>query len=319
MGELYAHLPDDGAVDLGRLRGPAAGEQTQRGNDRLPGLLALFGQEHRVERGRPARHGHAVPAVLLQGGGQREVLEHHGREAVQQQHHRVVGPGDVRVREGHRADVARGQPQRVGEAGAARDQRTVGVQHTLGVGGGARGPVDPADGGAVRGRAGQDGGITVGQLVVRLEDVLRVQPVCHRGVVEAAPPARDGDVLGLRLPQREADLTVAVEGDHRRLHGADAGQREGQQGGLDPGGKLPGDHRARPYALVVEARRHPLGAVAQLAEAQRTVALEQDGPVGGEVGAALDQFPQRARGTQGVCDVVHCDPLWSVTSANRAD
>lgn len=296
-------------VDLGRLRGSPAREQPQGGDDRLAGPFALFGEEHRVERGRPARHRHTVRAVVLQGGGQREVLEHHGREAVQQQHHRVVGPGDVRVREGHRAHVVGGQPQRVGEAGAARDQRAVGVQHALGVGGGARGPVDPADGGAVGGRGGQDGRIAVRQRVVRLEDVLRAQPVRHRGVVEAAPLARDGEVLRLRLPQREADLTVAVEGDDRRLHGSDAGQREGQQGGLDPGGELPGDHRAGTYALAVQARRHPLGALAQLAEGQGAVLLQQDGPVGGEVGTAGDQFPQRARGTQGVCGVVHFGPL----------
>lgn len=256
-------------------------------------------------------------AVALQRVRQRELLEHHRREAVQQQHHRVVGPGDVRVREGHRAHVVRRETQRVREARPARDQRTVRVQHALGVGGGAGGPVDPADGGAFGGRGGQDGRVAVRELiaVVRLEDPLRAEPSGHRRVVEAAPGAGDREVLRLRLPQREADFAVPVEGDHRRLYGAQAGQCEGEQGGLDAGGQLPGDDRAGAYTHAVQAGRNPLGAALQLAEAQGAVVLEEDRVVGGEVGAAGDQFPEGAGGAQCVGGVVHGGgPLWSRTN-----
>lgn len=252
-----------------------------------------------------------MPAIALQGVRQRELLEHHRGEAVQQQHDGVVGTGDVRVRERHRTHVVRRQVQRVREARAARDQRAVRVQDALGVGGRAGGPVDPAHGGAVGGRGGQHGRITVGQpgSVVRLEDPLRPQPPRHPGVVEAAPLAGHGEVLGLRLPQREGDFTVPVEGDDRGLYGAQAGQREGQQGRLDAGGQLPGDDGAGAYAHVVQAYRHVLGTRAQLAEAQGAVVLEEGRAVRGEVGAAGEKFPEGAGRAERVGGVVHGGPL----------
>ncbi len=152
MRELHAHLAYDGVVDLRRFRRPAAREQPQGGDHRFARLLALLGEEHGVEGRGPAGHRDAVLAVALQRVRQRELLEHHRREPVQQEHHRVVGAGDMGVREGHRAHVRLGEPQRVGEARAARDERTVRVEHTLGVGGRAGGPVDPADRGALGGR-----------------------------------------------------------------------------------------------------------------------------------------------------------------------
>lgn len=132
VGELDAHLPHHRVVELRRFRRPAARQQPQ-GGDRLPVRRpALLGQEHRVEGRGPARDRHPVAPVLRQRAGYREVLEQHRGEPVQQQHHRVVRPADMGEREGHRTDVVRRQPQRVGQAGAARDQAAVGVQHPFG-------------------------------------------------------------------------------------------------------------------------------------------------------------------------------------------
>ncbi|CAO0825934.1 hypothetical protein SMICM17S_03882 [Streptomyces microflavus] len=245
--------------------------------------------------------------VLRQCVRQRELLEHHRREPVQQQHHRVVGPGDMRVRERHRAHVVGGELQCVGEAGAARDQGAVGVQDALGVRGGARGPVDPADLLARRGcgGGGRIAGSPSGEILVRLEDLRRVgefgrDPLGHRGVVEAAPHPRHGEERGPRLPQREPHLAVPVEGDDRRLYGPEPGQGEGEQGRLQPGRQLPGHHAARPYAHPVQPGGDPFGAVPQPAEGQGAVPLEQDRAVGGEGGSAFDEFPEGAGVAQGV-------------------
>ena len=90
---------------LGWLWGAAAGQQAQRGDDRLVGLLALHAQEHGVKDRAAAGHGHAMPVEGLDGGHQVELFDEHGREAVGQKAHQVVGSPDVGVREGNGAHV----------------------------------------------------------------------------------------------------------------------------------------------------------------------------------------------------------------------
>lgn len=288
MGQLAAHFADDGVVDLRRLRGAAAREEAEGGDERGRGGLALFREEHGVEGGRSAGHRDPVAAVAVQRVRHRELLEEDCGEAVEQQHHGVVGPGYVREGEGHRADVVRGQVQGVREAGAAGDQGPVGVQDALGVGGGAGGPVDPPDVRAGGGRRRECGGVAVREVVVGLEDAARAEPPGHRGVVEAAPGPGDGEELGLGLAEREADLSVAVERDDRGLDGAEPGEGHGEQYGLDAGGELPGDDRAGADAHVVQAGGDAFGAVAQFPEGQPAVLrrvlgrLDQDGGAGGQ-------------------------------------
>ena len=161
--DLVAHL----VVQLGRLGGAAADHQAQRREDRPARLLALLAQVGHVEGGAPADHGGAVAVEDLEGVGGGEGLEEHGREPHGQHRHQVVGAADVGVGEGDGPDVVGAHVEGAGETPPAGDQRLVGVLHALGIGGGARRVVDPADrgfgGGGPRGRCGQGGGVGFGQ------------------------------------------------------------------------------------------------------------------------------------------------------------
>ena len=71
--------------------------------------------------------------------------------------------------------------------------------------------------------------------------------------------------LGPRLSEGEADLALAVEVDDRVLHGAEPGQGDRQDHGVDSGGQLPGDDGAGGDAQVVEAGGDPLDPIPELA------------------------------------------------------
>ena len=298
--DLVAHL----VVDLGRLGRPAAGHEPERREDRLLRGLALLTEVGHVERGAPAHHGGAVPAEEREHVGCREGLDEDGREAHGQHGDEIVRPGDVCEGKGDGADVVGPHVQGAGEAPAAGDQRLVGVLHALGVGRRAGRVVDPADrrvlGRRPLGRRRQRGGIAFGQAVVGGEDGRTRRGAGQRSVgdggeVGAPPGGGDDEELGPGLAEGEADLALAVEVDDRVLDGAEAGERERQDDGVDPGRQLPRDDGARRDAQSVQTSRDPLDPVSELAEADRlAIRRNEHGMVRRHLGSAVDQLPHGA-------------------------
>ena len=88
----------------------------------------------------------------------------------------------------------------------------------------------------------------------------------HGHEVEVGEVGRHDQQLRAGLADAEADLALAVDGQHRVLGGAEAGDGADQDHRLEPGGQLPGDHVARGDAVLAgqPGRRH-LDLVAVLA------------------------------------------------------
>ena len=203
-------------------------------------------------------------------------------------------------------DVVGGHLQGVGQAAAAGDEGGVGVLHALGVRGRARGGVDPPHrllAVRVLRRRRQRRRITLGEAVDAQHRGgrvhLRRQAVGHRRVVEALPGAGHDDELRAGVAHDEAQLLLPVQVQHRALHGVQTGQRRGDHDRVDPGRELPGDQRAGADAELGEARRHALGAVAELAVGDPRVlpdpvALgDEHGAVGCLGRAFVDEVPDR--------------------------
>ena len=113
--------------------------------------------------------------------------------------------------------------------------------------------------------------------------------------VGVPPGAGDDEELGTGLAQGESHLALAVEVDDRVLDGAEAGERDGQDDGVDPGRQLPRDDGARRDAHAVQAGGDPLGPVAELPEGDRlAVRRDEHGVVRRRLGSAVDQLPHGA-------------------------
>ena len=105
MDHRDTHLAPDLEVDLGRLGRSPARQQAQARDDVIVGLLALLVEEGRVEGGAAPGHGDAQAPVDLDHLIGHERLDEHGREPAHEDHHQVVGPGDVGEGKGDRPHV----------------------------------------------------------------------------------------------------------------------------------------------------------------------------------------------------------------------
>ena len=209
------------------------------------------------------------------------------------------------VRERDRADVVAVDVDGDGHAPAAGDQRLVGVAHALGVGRAPGRVVDPADRGLVGGEPGrrrrQRRGVALGEPVVDDDDAwrrveVRGHPLGQLAEVEAAELAGDREELRAGLAQREADLALAVEVDDRVLERAEPAERRRQHHRVDARRQLPRERRGLVHPHRLQAGGHPLGPVAELPEGQGPVVLvDEHREVRVELGAALDELPDRAR------------------------
>ena len=128
----------------------------------------------------------------------------------------------------------------------------------LGIGGRAGGVEEPAPGVGGRGTrfAAESRRIAIGQSALAFDDVNRearsFSPdlLRHPGVVEAAPLARDEEVLRFELPRDEAELAMAIDGENRVLHRAQPREGRHQHQRLVPGRQHPGDASAVPDAQL---------------------------------------------------------------------
>ena len=92
------------------------------------------------------------------------------------------------------------------------------------------------------------------------------RPLGDGGEVGVPPGGRDDEQRGAGLAEGETHLALAVEVDDRVLDGAEAGQGDGEDDGVDPGRELPRDDGTGRDAHAVQAGGDPLGPVAELAE-----------------------------------------------------
>ena len=295
------HLGEHLGEHLRWLRGAATGEQTQRRDDRLTGLRALLGEIHLVERRTATGHGGAFAAEEFDGGVELEGLDDDGATASVEQHHEVVGPGDVRIGEGDGPDVGQVELDRVGQAEAAGHERVIGVLDTLRRRGRARGVVDPTNLVAVSGDGRKRRRVAGGEVVVghehrRRDAALGSDPIGHRHEIESVPVAGHAQELRPGLLHHESDLAIAIDRNDGVLDRSESGEGQGERNGLDASRQLPGDPGASPHAEVVKARRRPLGEITKRPEGDLPVFLviEHD-QVGRGRGPGFDELPHGGR------------------------
>ena len=111
-------------------------------------------------------------------------------------------------------------------------------------------------------------------------------------------------------------LAFAVDRQDRVLDRPEASERADQDGGLDPGGELPGNTVTRRDAEIHQPRGDTQRLLAVLREGDLALAfIEQKGPVGSLVGAGLDQGPEVALVDQGhLSDDINACPRSSNTT-----
>ncbi len=279
MADLDTHLVADLAVELRRQRRSAARQRSQGRDDRFAWLLALFGQEHLVERGRPA--GHRDPVALGRTrlpGRERTRPTITADMPVDQHHDQVVGPRDVCERECDRADVV-GRSSRVRRRGPVR-RRSASRRCAARPSGPRwcrrssrssaparrrrRGPAPVA----ASTRSAADtlaAAATTRQISTTGGDrILRASRGPSRSSRSRSTcPARCRTRASVWL-DHEAEFLVAVQVQHRALQGSRDGERRRGDDGVDGGGELPGDRGCRRRFHELPAPRHALGPIPEL-------------------------------------------------------
>ena len=233
------------------------------------------------------------------------------RLRVEDLHQQELAPGLHRVEHPHQpAHVGDGEHDRdlVGvdalhrplHADVGRREAEVGVHRALRVGDGARRVEDPTPLCGVGRRWPERRWVTLGQIGIGGHD-LDAETLGglagHRPVVEAAERSRHHEQLAAGLVRDEAHFAMAVDGQDRVLHRAQARQRGGEDECLHARRQDPRYWRALGDTAVGQARGHSLGPLPKGAVGERaTLLVERHHLVGAGGGALLDQFPQRLAG-----------------------
>ena len=100
---------------------------------------------------------------------------------------------------------------------------------------------------------------------------------------------------GLVSRHDEADLALAVDGEHRYLHRVETRERSDENHRFEPRGQLPSDPSAGPHTPRVQSRRDLLDARTILSERQAFVSfVNREQRVRRPFGAKRNQRPERS-------------------------
>ena len=262
-------------MQSGRLGGASPDGGTHLGEDGLVGGLALLGQKGDEKRRARAGQGQALFPEETGVGFGVEALHHQQGRAAHQGGNEQADAADVGEREGQGPHIVGPQFEVFPDMAGRGDDRVVAVHGPLGVGGGARGVVDPAHWEPAvvsQGRLerGQGAGVTLGELAVAHQHVAIIggghHGLGHGWVVESPPYRWNHQQPGPGLANHEAHLPLPVDRDDRVLDCPQSGQRRRQDERGTAVGELPRHPSVCRHTHRGQPGGYPLGGIPEAGE-----------------------------------------------------